>query len=48
MEEKTSNNSVKNVKPNLLQKITDAVPDREEQFELVSLGTLSFAGLIDF
>ena len=42
MEEKTSNNSVKNVKPNLLQKITDAVPDREEQFELVSLGVRLF------
>ena len=42
MEEKTSNNSVKNVKPNFLQKITDAVPDREEQFELVSLGVRLF------
>ena len=42
MEEKTSNNSVKNVKPNLLQKITDAVPDREEQFELVGLGVRLF------
>ena len=39
MDEKTNK---QNDKKSLLKKITDAVPDREEQFELVSLGVRLF------